>query len=128
LIYHAPDDTCGAEEHDALMNAWSLSVASLAWNVRPDLAPNTIRYPTDNQIPGCHLGGNKNHDMRLPVAQTIDIYPPCSDYTSLPKQHLRTFRMYSIFVTHHIAGGFPPIFVQLLQDVLEQVHAMFLAR
>jgi len=43
LIYHAPDDTCGAEEHDALMNAWSLSVASLAWNVRPDLAPNTIR-------------------------------------------------------------------------------------
>jgi hypothetical protein len=37
LSYHPPDDTCGAEEHDALMNAWSLAVASLVWDARPGM-------------------------------------------------------------------------------------------
>lgn len=35
LSYHAPDDICGTREHDALLNAWSLAVASLAWDPRP---------------------------------------------------------------------------------------------
>lgn len=39
LNYHIPDDACGAREHDALMSAWSLSVASLAWNSRPGMRP-----------------------------------------------------------------------------------------
>jgi len=43
LNYHPHDDTCGASEHDALMNAWSLAAASLAWDARPDLAPTVIK-------------------------------------------------------------------------------------
>lgn len=63
LNYHTPDGICGAREHDTLMNAWSLAVASLARDVRPgtstllhisrklggvlilptDLAPTTIK-------------------------------------------------------------------------------------
>ena len=35
LNYHTPDDACGVREHDALMNAWSLAIAPLAWNARP---------------------------------------------------------------------------------------------
>lgn len=35
LDYHTPDDACGAEEHDALMNAWSVAIAPLAWDARP---------------------------------------------------------------------------------------------
>ncbi|KAF9652490.1 hypothetical protein BDM02DRAFT_2755808 [Thelephora ganbajun] len=42
LNYHTPDDTCGTREHDALMNTWSLAVASLAWDARPDLVPTAI--------------------------------------------------------------------------------------
>jgi len=40
LSYHTPDDTCGTPEHDALMNAWSLAVASLTWNPRPGTRPS----------------------------------------------------------------------------------------
>jgi hypothetical protein len=35
LNYHTPDDDCGDQEHDALMHAWGLAVASLAWDARP---------------------------------------------------------------------------------------------
>ena len=33
--YHAPDDDCGTEDHNALMNAWGLAVASLTWDPKP---------------------------------------------------------------------------------------------
>ena len=41
LSYHTPDDTCGTQEHEALMNAWSLAVASLSWNPRPGTRPRS---------------------------------------------------------------------------------------
>jgi len=41
LGYHAPDDFCGAREHEALMNAWGLAVASLAWDARPGTRPHS---------------------------------------------------------------------------------------
>lgn len=56
LNYHAPEDTCGTQEHDALMNAWSLAVTPLAWNVRPGSCPplhahhaleNVLNLPPD---------------------------------------------------------------------------------
>jgi hypothetical protein len=39
LNYHPPDDACETLEHDALMNAWSQAVASLAWDARPGTCP-----------------------------------------------------------------------------------------
>jgi len=42
LNFHPPDDTCGATEHDALLNAWSLAVASLAWDTRPGTRPHFL--------------------------------------------------------------------------------------
>jgi len=41
--YHPPDGACGAREYDAFMNAWSLAVASLARDARPNLAPTAIK-------------------------------------------------------------------------------------
>ena len=35
LNYHPPDEDCGDEEHDALISAWGLAVASLGWDARP---------------------------------------------------------------------------------------------
>ena len=35
LNYHPPDEDCGDEEHDTLISAWGLAVASLAWDARP---------------------------------------------------------------------------------------------
>lgn len=46
LSYHTPDDSCGAREHDVLMNAWSLAVASLAWDARPGTRPHSANYGT----------------------------------------------------------------------------------
>lgn len=39
LSYHPPDEACGSREHDALMGAWSLAIASLAWDTRPGTCP-----------------------------------------------------------------------------------------
>lgn len=41
LDYHTPNDACGAREHDALMNAWSLAAAELAWDARPGTRPHS---------------------------------------------------------------------------------------
>lgn len=41
LGYHTPDDICGTREHDALMNAWGLAVASLVWDARPGTRPHS---------------------------------------------------------------------------------------
>jgi len=42
LNYHPPDEVCGAREHDALVNAWSLAIAPLAWDARPGAHPHVI--------------------------------------------------------------------------------------
>ena len=42
LNYHPPDEDCGDEEHDALIGAWGLAVASLGWDARPGAHPHVI--------------------------------------------------------------------------------------
>ena len=39
LNYHPPDEDCGVEEHDELIGAWGLAVASLGWDARPGAHP-----------------------------------------------------------------------------------------
>lgn len=35
LEFHTPTDSCGLSEQSQLTRAWSLAIASLAWDVRP---------------------------------------------------------------------------------------------
>ena len=59
LSYHPPDETCGAREHDALMSAWSLAIASLAWNTRPgSCTPPCVKRPGSNSHSADRLGAN----------------------------------------------------------------------
>jgi len=39
LNYHPPDEDCGDEGHDAIISAWGMAVASLAWDARPGARP-----------------------------------------------------------------------------------------
>ena len=39
LSYHPPDGVCGAGDHDALMRAWGMAIAPLAWDARPGTHP-----------------------------------------------------------------------------------------
>jgi hypothetical protein len=50
LNYHTPDDSCGIQEYDAFMNAWSLAVAPLAWNARPGLCTSTPHHEIRQEV------------------------------------------------------------------------------
>ena len=48
LSYHTPDDSCGAREHDMLMNAWGLAITPLAWDARPGTRPRSTHGAGSN--------------------------------------------------------------------------------
>ena len=76
LNYHLPDDTCGTLEHDALMNAWSLAVAPLAWNARPGSCPRLHNLIT-------RVGNSSKSTVRLGAKRDKDRPGPSGGYRLL---------------------------------------------